>query len=150
MEGQLWNPARSPEHKAPCLASPAKRGLQGEFRAAATSVGGEAAWLFFAVWHRKKRSFGPPGFLTAPTDRVQTTGSPAAKSGWKFFPPEVVENVGNVGCVLGTPSLEFLGVLARVVVRSPGEEGSQPTRPEAGPQGWCLWFAHISLYYRDA
>lgn len=39
--------------------------------------------------------------------------------------------MGNVGCVLGTLSLEFLGTLARVVVRSPG--GSQPTRPMAGP-----------------
>lgn len=141
MEGQLWNPARSPEHKAPCLVSPTKGGLQGEFRVAVTSVGGEAAWLFLAVCYRKKRSFGRPGLLTAPTDRVQTTGSPAAKSGWKFFPPEVVGNVGNVGCILGTPLLEFLGTLARVVVRSSGglsthEACSRPPRtPQAGACG---------------
>lgn len=79
-------------------------------------------------------SFGWPGLLTAPTDRVQTTGSPAAKSGWKFFPPEVVENVGNVGCVLGTPSLEFLGTLARVVIRSPGKPALNPAGLRQDPQ----------------
>lgn len=118
MEGQLWNPARSSEHKAPCLVSPTK-GVCRESSSGCNLSGWEGSLVILSSVLEDERSSGWPGLLTAPTDRVQTTGTPAAKSGWKFFPPEVVGNVGNVGCVLGTPSLEFLSTLARVVVRSP-------------------------------